>query len=595
MAQHLLETVRKGYLSDPPDISLYHLMGKDRDGLNLYRTTRGTNSLEGGFHKNASPELAECLLLNWISRHNTKVGFYNCSGKKYQGHFDKCTRDEIVELAVAVNSTASFPLPRVLSTRIATSETIGILPISTSLAADLNITTIPRKPVTGVPHHRDIPVHTMTRLSTKPTNQYHYLQLRQRTLAAVLPVHTHQEYMTFKRHINQHDFRKGAKEYPPHEQWKAVDFDKFAKFWNQLVGSQSRAITESNQRLYYRLPLQLEAHHKKTLLWNSECSTLADGVNFASRKPLLDILNSDENYVDVLPAIPLSDGEIDTSITGPELDPNSFNPMATLPASGDHGLEEMLGLDDMLSLQDMISNSPPIITSAAPPIHPAVHQTFLPGPLPVAIGPKKTPDRTRSAFGLHRYRGSVFPALAASTERPISTQPRASRTCDKAQGSFVVKQPLLGKQQLLDKQPKGKIMGMMYKHIEHRVSAESTPTAVTQGCRLALVATRPRVYVDWVQNLTPKEERETSGISGRGRKSGASGRRPEVLLSAVLATPQLGRVPEGVQSDPEEASRSEQTPLEPNANVTDFVEAIHIPDGTRVTGSVPEGGRGNRD
>ncbi|KAJ7733784.1 hypothetical protein DFH07DRAFT_780554 [Mycena maculata] len=51
-----------------------------------------------------------------------------------------------------------------------------------------------------------------------------------------------------------------------------------------------------------------------------------------------------------------------------------------------------------------------------------------------------------------------------------------------------------------------------------------------------------------------------------------------------------GQVPEGVQSDLEEASRSEQTPLEPNANVTDFVEAIHIPDGTRVTGSVPEGG-----
>ncbi|KAJ7755363.1 hypothetical protein DFH07DRAFT_940892 [Mycena maculata] len=93
----------------------------------------------------------------------------------------------------------------------------------------------------------------------------------------------------------------------------------------------------------------------------------------------------------------------------------------------------------------------------------------------------------------------------------------------------------------------------------------------------------------------PKEERETSGISRRGRKSGASGRRPEVLLSAVLATPQLRRVPEGVQSDLEEASRSEQTPLEPNANVTDFVEAIHIPDGTRVTGSVPEGGRDSED
>ncbi|KAJ7758978.1 hypothetical protein DFH07DRAFT_772315 [Mycena maculata] len=56
-----------------------------------------------------------------------------------------------------------------------------------------------------------------------------------------------------------------------------------------------------------------------------------------------------------------------------------------------------------------------------------------------------------------------------------------------------------------------------------------------------------------------------------------------------------GQVPEGVRGDPEEAGGSEQTLLEPNANVTDFVEVVHIPEGTRVTGSGPEGGHGNRD
>ncbi|KAJ7718565.1 hypothetical protein DFH07DRAFT_784898 [Mycena maculata] len=100
----------------------------------------------------------------------------------------------------------------------------------------------------------------------------------------------------------------------------------------------------------------------------------------------------------------------------------------------------------------------------------------------------------------------------------------------------------------------------------------------------------------------PKEERETSGISGRGRKSGVSGKKTGGSPSAVLATPQLRRVPEGVQSDPEDAGSnqretggSRQTLLEPNANVTDFAEAIHIPDGTRATGSDLEGGRGNWD
>jgi hypothetical protein len=58
------------------------LRGKDRDGLNIYRFIRGTNSIEGGFHMavhrifgslRASPELSECLWINWILRRNKRV------------------------------------------------------------------------------------------------------------------------------------------------------------------------------------------------------------------------------------------------------------------------------------------------------------------------------------------------------------------------------------------------------------------------------------------------------------------------------------------------------------------------------------------
>lgn len=82
MAQRLLETARRGFLSDPPGISLYYKMLTDKDGLTIYRTIRGTNSVEGGVHMavrrvfgslQASPELAKCLLLNWILRRNCKV------------------------------------------------------------------------------------------------------------------------------------------------------------------------------------------------------------------------------------------------------------------------------------------------------------------------------------------------------------------------------------------------------------------------------------------------------------------------------------------------------------------------------------------
>ncbi|KAJ7017758.1 hypothetical protein C8F04DRAFT_1331856 [Mycena alexandri] len=177
----------------------------------------------------------------------------------------------------------------------------------------------------------------MTRLSTKPTSTYQYLQLRQRVLTAVIPVHTHQEYITFKSNINRHDFRKGGKTYPPHERWKNVDFEKFAQWWNSQVNFQSRTITDSNLRLYYKLPQHLEAHHKKTISWSSERSTLAAGANFAARQAFLEILNSEDNLVDVLPAIPFAaipDGELNVSVLGLSI-PMSFDLMAGRPDEGE--------------------------------------------------------------------------------------------------------------------------------------------------------------------------------------------------------------------------------------------------------------------
>ncbi|KAJ3818006.1 hypothetical protein F5880DRAFT_1687260 [Lentinula raphanica] len=123
MAKRLLETARLGFLSDPPGISLYYHMGTDRDGLPLYRTIRGTNSVEGGVHMavrrvfgslQASPELAECLLLNWIGRRNKKIGYLNRTGHKYRGFYDPWMPDEIYELTVDLGIQPSFPLPTVL-------------------------------------------------------------------------------------------------------------------------------------------------------------------------------------------------------------------------------------------------------------------------------------------------------------------------------------------------------------------------------------------------------------------------------------------------------------------------------------------------
>lgn len=81
-ADLLIRIAQMGLVSDPPGAQLYFLMGKDRDGLNMYRTIRGTSDIEGGLHMEvqrtfgslqASPELTDSLLRNIRHRRNTSV------------------------------------------------------------------------------------------------------------------------------------------------------------------------------------------------------------------------------------------------------------------------------------------------------------------------------------------------------------------------------------------------------------------------------------------------------------------------------------------------------------------------------------------
>ncbi|KAF9065365.1 hypothetical protein BDP27DRAFT_1424927 [Rhodocollybia butyracea] len=203
----LLDSVHCGFLSDPPGIPLYYIIGSDHDNLPLYQTIRGTNSIEGGVHMvihhtfgslRASPELTVSLLGNWTLRQNQWVGYFNRTWKKWTSHFDIWVNDDITELAVGLNVPPSFCLPQMLATRIATSESCGIIPLPPTLAMEYNILTLPKHCIEGLPHHRDNPAHLITHISTKTNSSYHYLQLMMQTIYPVIPVHTQAEYREFK-------------------------------------------------------------------------------------------------------------------------------------------------------------------------------------------------------------------------------------------------------------------------------------------------------------------------------------------------------------------------------------------------------------
>lgn len=81
-AARLVETARRGLLSDSPNVLLYSEKGLDAFGLMRYSCRRGTNNVEGILHgavyhrfgaMGASPRLANAILQEERSRNNIRV------------------------------------------------------------------------------------------------------------------------------------------------------------------------------------------------------------------------------------------------------------------------------------------------------------------------------------------------------------------------------------------------------------------------------------------------------------------------------------------------------------------------------------------
>ncbi|KAJ3831207.1 hypothetical protein F5878DRAFT_667802 [Lentinula raphanica] len=220
-----------------------------------------------------------------------------------------------------------------LATRIATSESFGIIPIPSALADKYQINTLPARRITSLPHHRDTPVHLLTRLSTKITNPYRYLQLTQRTIFPVIPVHTRKEYTEFRRLVGSDNIRNNHSNVPVNQAWKGINYVKFAVLWNVLVSAQDATLTDPNDRLYYKLPEQLLRHHKKVLEWQASRATMLDGSNAAMIQDHTSLLQDPGRIAYVLPAIQLEDldAQPDPTVNGIRgLDLSSFNPMALI-------------------------------------------------------------------------------------------------------------------------------------------------------------------------------------------------------------------------------------------------------------------------
>jgi hypothetical protein len=312
-AKSIIRVAQLGLISDPPGYALYYKMGVDPDGLPYYRCVRGTNSVEGGIHMvirrtfgslRASPELSDALLCNIRHRQNAHVGYFNKTGKHWKNHYDDWKRDEIVELAAEAGIMPSFPIPDILATRVVTDETFGIIAIPDSLIAKYHLqqSAVAEIPT---PHLIDnIPAHLTTKLSTKPLSSYEFLAKCQRTMHAVVPIHTTGEYNLFNHLLESGLYFVISNKTPVVANTaRLVDFNKLTIKWNDTVDERAAMIPNQTKadKIYYKLPEQLEHHHK---LWVHARGTRATLVNTTKvRSGITRILSDSAHVFHVLPAI----------------------------------------------------------------------------------------------------------------------------------------------------------------------------------------------------------------------------------------------------------------------------------------------------
>ncbi|KAJ7678102.1 hypothetical protein DFH06DRAFT_1422622 [Mycena polygramma] len=117
--------------------------------------------------------------------------------------------------------------------------------------------------------------------------------------------------------------------FTPEKVYKVTKYDDFARFWNRQVTAQSPTELDSSKRIYFKLPEQLERHHKKSIQWKTARATLNMGENVAALEPIHALLRDPSRKAVVLPAITHETVEVDYN-TDPfvGVDLASFNPTA---------------------------------------------------------------------------------------------------------------------------------------------------------------------------------------------------------------------------------------------------------------------------
>ncbi|KAJ7146921.1 hypothetical protein C8R44DRAFT_845839 [Mycena epipterygia] len=290
-ANAMLEDVRRGWLSDPPGFALYNRLRTDRNGLTIWHSNRGTNSVEGGIHTQikrhfkslgASVEMSVALLSDFCYRKNVESGSLHREGVVYNGHYDPWIEDDIDI------TYQSLPFDKPRRTRPGYINVSLFKPTHESFIVTALPKTV-RDKYNIPPYDSDHSLQNadsrivqlpLVNLSAARTNRYEFLAATQDTKFALTPIHTNEEYSLFSREV-----RPGGR----FASTATPNFKEMAKWWSSQVDGKTK---------FYKLPEHFATHYKTWTAVRTELTTIQ--LTERDRAEFMDIIRSDAHTSIVL-------------------------------------------------------------------------------------------------------------------------------------------------------------------------------------------------------------------------------------------------------------------------------------------------------
>lgn len=279
-AKNLLRHAALGCLSDPPEVPLYYLVGRDQDGLNIYRCARGTSSVEGAVHQkieknfgpfNASPRFGDNILAHYRHRHNINASILNRLFFPNYGHYHTWLIDEMHTLSIEVYGFSVVPEWSPSSTFPAPTEQFGIIPLASKYLSTLNVEKFDE--------------------STAKDTAINHLARRQNAKYPFLPVTTIDEKKLFFQFMREHLSSERGKASKP------IDIDALTISWN------SRA---NGTTIFYKIPSHLQSH--MTAWKKNENIRNSAKLNYVSNSTIRP--STDDQHLELATKAPIQNGPL---------------------------------------------------------------------------------------------------------------------------------------------------------------------------------------------------------------------------------------------------------------------------------------------